>query len=201
MKQFLRAALAAVILSLGIGPVSAQIAPPFVLSGNLTQPTYSASIGGLVPAASATDWFTITGSAGKLITVIDLRCVGLSTANAAQPITMLRRSTANSAGTSTTPTAVPHNTASPAATAVVRAYTANPTVGTLIGNLRSHLIVTGPAATATVENGVMVWNFGTASPGQGIQLNGTGAVLALNGNGASYSAGTAFSCSVTWTEI
>jgi hypothetical protein len=90
--------------------------------------TYSAAKVGLVPAASATDIFTITGSASKIIRVTHIEITATTTAAtaAALDILLLKRNVANTGGTSTgSPTPVPHDINAPAVSATVLAYTAN----------------------------------------------------------------------------
>ena len=65
--------------------------------------TCSAAKIGLVPASSATDVFTITGSATKTVRVTRIEITATTTAAtpAALDVLLLKRSTANSGGTST----------------------------------------------------------------------------------------------------
>lgn len=145
-----------------------------------TRATYSAVISDLLVGALATDFFTLTGSATKTIRVTKIGFSGFATAAAQPDVILLKRSTANSAGTSSTRTAIPHDSTSAAATAVVRAYTANPTTGTLVGQMRViQSFMTGTTTQPTVE---YVWEFGEG-PSQGIILRGTSEVLALNLDG------------------
>src|SRR5947209_15765629 len=77
--------------------------------------TYAASVQGLAVAASATDVFEIKGSGTKTIRVNRVRVSGIkTTAGADVDIVTLIRSTANTAGTSTAPTAVPYDSTSAA---------------------------------------------------------------------------------------
>src|SRR5204863_4895248 len=96
--------------------------------------TYGASITGLVVAASATDIFAITGSATKIVRITRLRISGVRTTGTDTDIQLIKRSTANTGGTSTNPTKVAYDSNDPASTATINAYTANPTgLGTAIG--------------------------------------------------------------------
>lgn len=98
--------------------------------------TYSAAISGHTFAASPTDIFTIRGSNTKTIRI--LRVIFSSSKNTAANlgIVFLKRSTDNTGGTFTTLTNTPRDSLSPAASAEVRAYTANPAaLGTLLGNV------------------------------------------------------------------
>lgn len=157
--------------------------------------TYSASIIGLVPATLATDIFTITGSASKTVRVTHLEISATQTTAGAVNTVLLKRSTANSGGTSTNPTKVPHDSQSAAATATINAYTANPTTGTLVGQIRSNKIFISTATTLGQE---ALIDFGNR-PGQAIVLRGTGEVLAINLNGVTVS-GASFDIDLEWSE-
>lgn len=163
--------------------------------------TYSAASTAVASAANATDIFTITGSAGAVVRVKRISISGIATADAKVVCVLLKRSTANTAGTSTTPTAVPHDSANAAATAVVRSYTANPTVGTLVGNINSVRLGIGAAAPGNGDpTEANIANLFESQAGkQDIVLRGTEEVLAINLNGVTI-AGSSFSCRVEWTE-
>jgi len=167
--------------------------------------TYRTSITSLVLAATPTDFITLTGSASKTIRVTNIHLSCTQTAGSYPDIVLLKRSTANSGGTSTSPTIVPLDSNNAAASAVMRAYTANPTLGTLVGNLMiEHLNMNSPTVqvgggnnpTGTNQRG-QLWEFGRL--GQAIVLRGTSQVLALNGNSVTI---TGNSCDswLEWTE-
>ena len=163
--------------------------------------TYSAARSAVAAAANPTDIFTITGSASAVVRVKSISISGIATADRNIDCILLKRSTENTAGTSTTLTAVPHDSANAAATAVVRSYTANPTLGTLVGNINSVRLGVG---VATPGNGDPTQArpevlFSSRDSKQDIVLRGTGEVLAINLNGATV-AGNSFSCNVEWTE-
>jgi hypothetical protein len=161
--------------------------------------SYSAAIVGLVPAASATDFFTITGSATMVVRIKVMSCSGVSTASGTSMVQGVVRSTANATGTSTSPTVVPNDSNDVAGTAVVRAYTVNPgTLGTAIGTVRIGAIGTSVAATAAAA-GAMTWDFGSRNDKEVI-LRGTGMVFAMNANATSFQAGSVLSCYAEWTE-
>lgn len=158
-------------------------------------PTYSATVTGLASAAACTDLFTITGSASKTIRVTKLKISGVQTTGGLIDVVVLKRSTANTAGTSTNPTAVPHDSGFAAATATINAYTANPTTGNLVGNVRVDKLF---VSASTALGGVLEYNFGN-SAGSSIVLRGTTQVLAVNLNGATVTGG-AFDITVEWVE-
>jgi len=168
--------------------------------------TYSAAKVGLVPAASATDIFTITGSASKIVRVTRIEIVGTSTAAtaAALDVLLLKRSTADTAGTSTgSPTPVPHDSANPTATATVLAYTANPTLGSIVGtairNQKMMLSLATYTATDFPPTNPIVWDFGNR-PSQAIVLRGINEVLAINLNGVTPTATASFDVMAEWSE-
>lgn len=181
----------------------AQIAPASAQLTNV-QPqrrtTYSAAVVALAPAASATDFITITGSASKTVWIHGVGCSGVSTAAASGIVSSVRRSTANLTGTSAAMTAVAHDSTSSAATATALSYTANPgTLGTLVGVLRSVRLPTDAAAAGATAPGGRVLAFGDVWT-MPVVLRGTAQVFALNGNAASFAAGTSLNCWVEWSE-
>lgn len=155
---------------------------PVVVSSD---PTYSSGISALNVANSATDIFTLTGSASKTIRVKRIEVfltvsVALGGSQTIE-IVLAKRSTANSSGTSTTPTIVPHDSGDAAGTAVVRAYTVNPTLGTLVGAIRCAKI-TAVSVNTAAPVARQVWDFGLPNS-KPIYLRGTSEVLAVNLNG------------------
>lgn len=84
-----------------------------------TKTTYSVGITGFTPAATATDFFNIIGSATKTVRVTRIAISGMATSGASIAISLVKRSAANTSGTPTTPTPVPHDANDAAATAVV----------------------------------------------------------------------------------
>lgn len=176
---------------------SDQSAVPTSLSANATA-TYSAAITGLAPAASATDLFTITGSGTKTVKVLRVQVSGTATAAGAYDFQLIKRSTANSGGTSTSPAAVPHDTNDAAATATINAYTANPTLGTTVGTVRSikGTVTTAAGAISNVPSEV---DFNTRG-GEPWTLRGTSQVLALNLNAATMTGGSV-NIDIEWIEV
>lgn len=134
---------------------------------NVRVATYSAAILKLVPAATPTDFFCISGSATKTIHVrrIELGAVGTGLN---QPIYLnhnLGLDTGTAAVAATYgPIAYPMNSGNPAATATVVAYNTtggNPTIGGTVTTIRSSIILSA-LATTPVTNPTLKWNFGTS---------------------------------------
>jgi hypothetical protein len=160
------------------------------------RPTYSAAIVGMTPAASATDLFTIAGVAGKVVRVTRINCTGTSTALGSSLLQIVKRSALDTGGTATNPAAIKHDSADAAASAVVAAYTANPTLGTAVGVIRVGFVGTG---TATGLGSPFTAEFGAINDKQVI-LRSAAEQLAVNANAASLATGAAVSCTVEWTE-
>lgn len=196
MRRFLSATVGFTLLALFTASAFAQtqnVQP-------IRRPTYSMVASAIAPAASATDFVTLTGSATKTIWVHEAGCSGTSTAAATHVIVALKRSTANSGGTSAALTEVPHDSSMSAATATGLSYTANPTTGTLVGNVGAQMLTTSEAASLTGNAGLVRFQFGEDGWTQPLVLRGTSQVFALNGAGASFASGTALTCWVTWSE-
>ncbi|SRR6266496_3096682 len=183
---------------------SNDVAPVGTAPADGYKATYAAAMTGLVPVTGCTDLFTITGSATKIVKVTRIGLVGTTITTPIQVVVqIIKRSTANSAGTSSAPTNLVtyDSTLNAAATATVLGYTANPTLGTTAGILLSTkiLFVIAPTATLLTYTEKFVHEFGIR-PSQCPTLRGTTQVLAINLGGTTL--GTACSCDVfvEWTE-
>jgi hypothetical protein len=163
-----------------------------------TKATYSATSAiAFSSAANATDIFTITGSATKTVKIVRIGFSGTQTTAATNNILLIKRSTANTAGTSAAATAVPHDSSDAAATATVLNYTANPTLGATVATVRANRAFI-PATNTAATVAFYEYSFGD-KPEKQITLRGTGQVLAINLNSTTI-AGGAFTCFVEWTE-
>lgn len=162
---------------------------PLRTNGEVLVPTYACSVQ-FDPAAAATDAFTITGSATKTVRVRYLSLDAVSTANSQLPVFLVKRGSADTGGTSTSPTAVPLDSADPAGTAVCTAYTANPTLGTTIGAVRT---TTQPFTSSSSAIPPEVMRFGAPHGDKSLVLRGTSQQLAVNYAGATIPSGA-------WTE-
>ena len=162
--------------------------------------TYSASVSGLASVASATDIFTLTGSATKTIRVTHLEVSGVATTILETSVRVLIRTTADTGGTNAAATAFPHDQNSPAATASALSYTANPTINDGTNRLvRSQKVLFNLAAPTTAsESSRMVLDYGNR-PSQAIVLRGAAQQLAVNLNGVTV-AGPSIDISIEWTE-
>jgi hypothetical protein len=156
--------------------------------------TYSGAITGLIPPANPTDIFTISGSATHLIKIKTIRISATQTTTATRNIIILKRSTLNTGGTSTLLSKVPHDSTNPVSTATVRGYTANSTLGTLVGSIYSVRKIIGTVTTLIPSETII------KPDGQSYTLRSVNESICINLNGVS-SAGNIFDISVTWIEI
>lgn len=162
--------------------------------------TYSAAASGFAPAALATDVFTIIGSATKSVKVLRVSISGTTTSGSGVTVNLaiVKRSSADTAGTSSVITNVVHDSNDAAATAVVRSYTANPTLGTTVGSVRTARFAF-PTAGLLESTGVSSeYEFGFG-PEKAITLRGVAEQLVIN-LGATTITGGILSAYVEWTE-
>ena len=146
--------------------------------------------------ASTGELLTLQGSATKTIKVLK---VGIAMGGSPNSMSTLisRRASANVGGTSSTVTIGKMDSTDPAPTAVVRAYTVNPTsTGTDAGTVRALQTPANVAGTSTNINPTQVYTFG----GNGMKpltLRGTSEFMAISLN--SNTTGTT-RVNVEWTE-
>lgn len=161
--------------------------------------TYSATSAiAFASATSATDIFTITGSATKTIRIIRIAFSAQETTAGVVNVLLIKRSAANTGGTSASAIAVPHDSTNSAATATVLNYTANPSsLGTSVGTVRAARVFIPTTGTDTADFS-NEWDFGMG-PEQAIVLRGISQVLALNLNSTTVIGGT-WTCYIEWTE-
>jgi len=161
--------------------------------------SFMAAISGLVVAASGTDFFTITGAAGKRVTINRISISGIATSATAVPLAIIKRSAANVGGTKSAVAGVTCDSAiATSAAASVAAYTANPSsLGTAVGTVcAARIILSTPSAS--VGSAPIEFNYERMYM-PAISLNSASEVLAVNYGGAT-AAGNAIDVMVAWTE-
>ena len=174
-------------------------APALNNQGLVTRPLpyeplkYAAATDNFAVAATATDIARLLGSGSKTIRVKRVVVSGRTTSGSpvACIIKLLKRSTANTGGTSVATTAVPLDSTSAAATAAANHYTANPTVGTLVGNIATRSITF--QQLGLVET--LIFDFETP-----IILRGTAEQLSVNFNSTSVT-GSSICVNFEWEEV
>jgi len=161
--------------------------------------TYSLGIPAFTPPATPTDLFTIIGSATKTVRVLSINLLAVQTASGMNEFRLIKRSAANTGGTSTTPTPVPNDSNNNAATAVVRVYSVNAAaLGAAVGNMQVVKLPCPVPASAVVSP----YDFDLLSltQGQGVVLRGVAQTLAINFNGVALPAGLSVTATIVWTE-
>lgn len=162
--------------------------------------TYSVGTGPFTPASTPTDVFCIQGSSTKLIKITRIAFTMNQTTAAVRDVLLIKRSSNNTGGTSTTLTGVSHDSSNVAPTATVRFYTANPTgLGTSVGTLRSRKVFVATLTGNNSNSDEFITEYGTRTDTQPIYLRGTNEWLCINLNGTT-SSGNSAACSVEWTE-
>lgn len=160
--------------------------------------TYSASSSAFVSAVTPTDVFIINGSASKIIRIHRINVSGTTTSGSAIrcTINLVRRSTANTGGTPVASSVALYDSTNAAATAVAQHYTANPTVGTSAGIVRS---VNTSFQVSGITNSTLFYDL-LKFDSQPIVLRGVAQGLAVNLNGTTITGGIV-SVSVEWSEV
>lgn len=178
-----------------------------LITGTLSKQTFRAVSIGLVPAASATDFFCITGSATKMIKVTGLRLQGVAGTLTSVPIVVLRRSSVDTGGTAASTIANPANTIGKAdtnnatASATLIAYTANPTIVDTSPTYLSAGYLTLPTVAAGTNTPVTEFTFGANLPQftQQLTLRGIADQVCLNMQAGSVTSGV-LNIQASWTE-
>lgn len=169
------------------------------------QSTYSATSVGLVPAASATDIFCISGGTSKNISIKKITIGGTAGTAITTPFLIYQRSALGTSGTPATgvalPVATPLLIGDVASTATLTAYTANPTVASS-PILMDAATVDLPVTTAAGGRVDVSLNYGETvgmfAHGLVIPKNTTKQIC-VNLNGVSVSSGV-LNIGMIWTE-
>lgn len=159
------------------------------------------------PVATPTDIVCIGGSATKTVRVLSFVITTTNTAAGSQAFVLVKRSTWDTLGTPVIPTIVPFDS-NFTATANVVHYTANPTTGTLVGNMNNKRVASPVAIPATwagivADAGVELIPqvaMGLSVLAQPITLRGVTQQLCLNFAGAALVAGQTHAYAIVWTE-
>lgn len=158
--------------------------------------TYGGGVLNFTLAATPTDILTIQGAAGKIIRIKSIIINGNSATLAAYPISLIRRSTAHTGGTSTVIVAGKHDTSDPNSAAVIRYFTANAApVGTTVATLHVGRVIAASASNLDRLPFQYAWQNDKA-----ILLNGAAEFLAINMGGTALAGATTMDVDVLWTE-
>jgi len=177
------------------GAVQADTTGSIFINNDGRKATYSC-YASFTPVAG--DIAVLPGSASKTIRIHRIE-VSLSTTGTAgvEAVTLVKRSAADTGGTSAAMTAVPHDSAFAAASAAPRNYTAAPTLGAAVGTVRGAQFFDESASTTGANT--WLWTFGDGRGGAAaIVLRGIAQQLAINLSGVI--ATQTVSVSYEWTE-
>lgn len=155
--------------------------------------TFSASTT-ITSAVTATDIAILPGNATNTVYVTKVVVSGVQTTAGTGLIQLIKRSAANTGGTSAGITLVPHDSAD-TGVSVPLSYTANPTPGAAVGTIRAETIVVGNVTSVSSK---AIWEFG--DKGKQVILSGVAQGLAINLNGITFTGGS-FSVYYEWIEI
>ena len=144
---------------------------------------YFAGQDDIVPAAAATDIFVLSGSGSTRVYVTRVVISGTAGVAAKINVQLVKRTTANSAGTAATVAIGHYSSSQSAPTATAAAYTANPTLGSSTGLVRSVKFFFGVATAA----GDPILTIDLDPP---VVLRGTAEGLAVNLDGSSLTTGS-----------
>lgn len=163
-----------------------------------TKATYSVVVPDATPYATATDFFTLVGSASKTIRITRVEIEGDATAAALADIYLYKRTAADTGGTASQPAIAQHDSGDAAPSAVANLYSVVPT-GLGAGNLvKAGRLYLPAAGTPTFPN-TKIFDFSARSE-KALVLRGVAQALAINWGGAAVPAGTSLYISVSWTE-
>jgi hypothetical protein len=148
-----------------------------------TTASYHASAN-VASAASATDVAVLPGNATNTVLVYRVTVSCSQTTAGLITLQLIKRSTADTAGTSANMTVVPDDSGFSAGSSVPKTYTANPTAGTPVGNVDTAIV--GCMATGTAApNDIYIFK-----PAKPILLRGVAEQLAVNLNAATVTGGS-----------
>lgn len=194
------AALAAPLVELpgasGLPASTTNPIPVFLSDGN--KATYAATWDYFTPYATPTDLIVIGGSATKTVKIHKILLSNTQTTAGINKWYLIKRSAADTAGTSTDATKAPLDSSSAAATATVLKYTVIPSgLGASVGTIKQiSVLAPAPASLAAGESVL----FDDMHTGQPITLRGVAECLAINFNGAAVPSGLSTAFTVIFTE-
>lgn len=159
------------------------------------QGTYAVSAVDVTPAATTTDVVTVYGSATKTVRVKSVTVSGVATTAGSMDVSLVKRTAANTEGTSTAPVIAKFDSTDAAATATVAQYSANASAlgaGVALATKKLNMGVAG-------AGGVVSFDFATRND-KALILRGVAQGLAINLNGQAVPNGGKITYAVEWEE-
>lgn len=180
--------------SAGTNLASVNAAGLLAVDVNNVKATYVSSIPLTAVAATPTDMFCLVGSATKTVRVFTFTMFTTGGTTLPSANVIIKRTAANTGGTSTTITPALMDTSTAAATAVMTLYSANPAslgAGITIGRATSQNNATAPTGSPTFSGGN---SFVTP-----VTLRGVAQALCFNG-AADAATANIMASAIVWTE-
>lgn len=179
-------------------PANGADAPVPMADNDPQRPTYRITILSATPAAAPTDVVLLQGAAGVVTRIREIILSGTATAASNIAPTLVRRSTANTGGTSTAQTVAKRDLSDGAAGTTCLLYTANPTgLGTVVNTVEGGRLNLAPAANGSIDR--IIWQYSWMNE-KGLTLRGASDFIALNFGGAAWPAGGLLDVSISLTE-
>ena len=180
-----------------------------LITGVVSEPTYTATSVGLVPASSATDIFCINGSTSKDILIRRFLISGTAGTAITTPILINYNHSLDTGGTAYSSTVAmpvpsPMDPNDQASTSAAKAYSANPTVNDTSPVLLASISPTFAVTTTANPSTQLIFGPGVNGLGldKSVKIPKASTVVAqvcLNLNGVSISSGT-LNISAEWVE-
>ena len=159
--------------------------------------TYGMFITGYTPAANPTDFLTITPSGSKIARIKSLVFAGAATTASNIIVNVIRRSTANTGGTSAAKIGVPRDTQNDASAMNIQLYSANPaSLGTIVGTIDGGRLNLAPAANGGIDR--LIYQYSWLND-QALIVR-PGDFLSLNLAGAAWPAAGILDFGIMWSE-
>lgn len=167
------------------------------VSSDGLKPTYGCANVVVAMAATPSDIVTLSGSATKTVRVKRVIVSGIATTAGTMDVSLVKRTVADTSGTSTVPPIAQYDSADAAASAVVLQYSANPTTGAGL-MLKTQKLYFPLAAN---PGSPVVWDF-CGRQDKALVLRGIAQQAALNFNGQALpgASGTTISYEIEWEE-
>ena len=160
--------------------------------------TYVYFVPSFVPGATPTDILQIQGSASKVVKIRQILFSGIATAASNILPTLVRRSAANTGGTSAVQALAKRDPNDAAATAVLTTWSANPTgLGAAVATLDGGRVNLAPAANGGIDRLLLQYAWLNE---KAITLRGTSDFICINLGGAAWPAGGALDIQIVVTE-
>ena len=169
---------------------------------NVSKNTMIHSTGFYSPGTAPTDVWLLNGEIGKIVELLSINLTCTQTTAGVNSWFIIKRSAANTGGTSTIARGSPKDNIQGVSRALVNIYTANPTPGAAVGTVWSGKIncpAPGTAGIQPQQSAGFTINFLDIF-GQPLTLNGIAEGIALNFNGASLPTGLSICVASQWTS-